>query len=293
MGLPYLLGDSDPKDPVNGWSKTWAYLKELEQVRRAVPVRHRRDDEEPGQRLGRHHRHHDRLGHQPPGARARCRRTPRSPRSRASTGSPTRSTPWCPRACRPTSRPPMLALLQVDADPVAAGQGVRQGLLLPRPGGEGRHAVDGAAGQPAGHRGVRPARVRRSYRRATRRRSRWTPKALVAAFDQWDREIGGGEGEEVSIRDASRELRLDGVTPSASAARTRCPDLNLTIERGEFIALLGPSGCGKSTALNCLAGLLPLDRRAASGRTTRGSTRCRRSSAASAWCSRTTRCSRT
>lgn len=31
MGLPYLLGDSDPKDPVNGWSKTWAYLKELGQ----------------------------------------------------------------------------------------------------------------------------------------------------------------------------------------------------------------------------------------------------------------------
>jgi putative spermidine/putrescine transport system substrate-binding protein len=30
MGLPYLLGDTDPKDPVNGWSKTWAYLKELD-----------------------------------------------------------------------------------------------------------------------------------------------------------------------------------------------------------------------------------------------------------------------
>lgn len=29
MGLPYILGDSDPKDPVNGWAKTWAYLKEL------------------------------------------------------------------------------------------------------------------------------------------------------------------------------------------------------------------------------------------------------------------------
>ena len=29
MGLPYLLGDSDPLDPVNGWSKTWEYLKEL------------------------------------------------------------------------------------------------------------------------------------------------------------------------------------------------------------------------------------------------------------------------
>ena len=29
MGLPYLLGDRDPKDPVNGWDKTWQYLQEL------------------------------------------------------------------------------------------------------------------------------------------------------------------------------------------------------------------------------------------------------------------------
>jgi len=29
MGLPYILGDKDPKDPVNGWDKTWTYLKEL------------------------------------------------------------------------------------------------------------------------------------------------------------------------------------------------------------------------------------------------------------------------
>ncbi|GAA2703487.1 MULTISPECIES: ABC transporter substrate-binding protein [Actinoplanes] len=29
MGLPYLLGDTNPKDPVNGWDKTWAYLKQL------------------------------------------------------------------------------------------------------------------------------------------------------------------------------------------------------------------------------------------------------------------------
>jgi putative spermidine/putrescine transport system ATP-binding protein len=33
-------------------------------------------------------------------------------------------------------------------------------------------------------------------------------------------------------------------------------DLNLTIQGGEFVALLGPSGCGKSTALNLVAGLL-------------------------------------
>lgn len=29
MGLPYLLGDKDPKDPTNGWDKTWAFLKDV------------------------------------------------------------------------------------------------------------------------------------------------------------------------------------------------------------------------------------------------------------------------
>ena len=29
MGLPYLLGDQDPKDPVHGWDKTWSYLEQL------------------------------------------------------------------------------------------------------------------------------------------------------------------------------------------------------------------------------------------------------------------------
>ncbi|WP_406854995.1 extracellular solute-binding protein [Alsobacter sp. KACC 23698] len=29
MGLPYLLGDKDPQDPIHGWDKTWAYLKEM------------------------------------------------------------------------------------------------------------------------------------------------------------------------------------------------------------------------------------------------------------------------
>ena len=31
MGLPYILGDADPRDPVKGWDKTWAYLEELGQ----------------------------------------------------------------------------------------------------------------------------------------------------------------------------------------------------------------------------------------------------------------------
>ena len=29
MALPYLLHDANPRDPVHGWAKTWAYLKQL------------------------------------------------------------------------------------------------------------------------------------------------------------------------------------------------------------------------------------------------------------------------
>ena len=52
-------------------------------------------------------------------------------------------------------------------------------------------------------------------------------------------------------------LRLDGVSRSFGEAHA-LQGLDLTVARGEFVALLGPSGCGKSTALNCIAGLLPL-----------------------------------
>jgi putative spermidine/putrescine transport system substrate-binding protein len=38
MGLPYILGDKDPKDPVNGWEKTWAYLAELNQYTDYYPT---------------------------------------------------------------------------------------------------------------------------------------------------------------------------------------------------------------------------------------------------------------
>ncbi|WP_127125351.1 extracellular solute-binding protein [Georgenia sp. SYP-B2076] len=38
QGLPYMLGDKDPSDPENGWEKTWAYLKELNQVIDTYPT---------------------------------------------------------------------------------------------------------------------------------------------------------------------------------------------------------------------------------------------------------------
>lgn len=56
---------------------------------------------------------------------------------------------------------------------------------------------------------------------------------------------------------AFERVRLENVCRSFGSFHA-LRDFDLTIKRGEFVALLGPSGCGKSTALNCLAGLTTL-----------------------------------
>ncbi len=45
-----------------------------------------------------------------------------------------------------------------------------------------------------------------------------------------------------------------------SGSVVACQDVNLTVRKGEFLAVVGPSGCGKSTLLNMAAGLMPPSR---------------------------------
>lgn len=50
-------------------------------------------------------------------------------------------------------------------------------------------------------------------------------------------------------------LRLKGVTKTFATGLTVLRDVNLTLQEGEFVAVVGRSGCGKSTLLRLIAGL--------------------------------------
>ena len=138
MGLPYILGDSDPKDPVNGWSKTWDYLKQLNQSISSYPT---------GTGVTMNNLKNGtwdmaitttRVGHQPPrpGPGAGKLQDPDPQGLHLGYGRAVRGGSQGRLGGQDGGDPPGAA---VRIDPGTAGQDVRHRLLLPGPGHQGRH----------------------------------------------------------------------------------------------------------------------------------------------------------
>jgi ABC-type cobalamin/Fe3+-siderophores transport system ATPase subunit len=80
-------------------------------------------------------------------------------------------------------------------------------------------------------------------------------------------------------------LRIDHVAKSFARGATSSEvlaDIDLSIDRGEYVAMIGHSGCGKSTLLNIVAGLLSVSSGAVLLRTRRSTSR----GLTAPWCSR-------
>ena len=54
------------------------------------------------------------------------------------------------------------------------------------------------------------------------------------------------------VEHLNKSYKVDGVD------KPILEDINLTVDKGEFITIVGPSGCGKSTFLKIVSGLVPL-----------------------------------
>src|SRR4030081_346359 len=100
------------------------------------------------------------------------------------------------------------------------------------------HLIEDAARDEAKGMGVDEA-----GRRATRRFG--DPQALARRFAE-------ERAPAIELRGVTKRF----LTP-AGTAYTALRDLNLSVQVGEFCAIVGPTGCGKSTTLALISGLEP------------------------------------
>ena len=172
-----------------------------------------------------------------------------------------------------------------------------------RPRQRPRAASSNDCGRIAGQDGAAPgvaASPARRRRRASHEPS--TPSTGSAS----SRQSEGQQARALRVRSATDYheamfLQIDEGERALSAQRRTAAvaGVSLAMAPGQIGVLIGPSGCGKTSLLRAVAGL----ETPSAGRISMGGDvlsdagaragRCRRSSAASAWCSRTTRSFRT
>src|SRR5262249_51984059 len=73
------------------------------------------------------------------------------------------------------------------------------------------------------------------------------------AFAREDEAASSGETPIIRAQNVCKTYRAYGVEVPALV------DIDLSVGRGELVAVMGPSGSGKTTLLNCLAGLDTVD----------------------------------
>jgi NitT/TauT family transport system ATP-binding protein len=66
----------------------------------------------------------------------------------------------------------------------------------------------------------------------------------------------GSQAESAAPLIVSKDLTIGYKLHRERKLLTALRDINLTINRGEFVVLVGPSGCGKTTFINAIAGLV-------------------------------------
>ncbi len=70
------------------------------------------------------------------------------------------------------------------------------------------------------------------------------------------------DGHADAKAEADTIIEAIGVEKTYDTGKVQVPALrgvDLTVRRGEMVAIMGPSGCGKTTLLNCLSGLDTVD----------------------------------